>query len=192
VIIVLVVALGLAMLARHAGSWLVVDQPQPGDAILVLGGDHNDLRYHRGLELLQNGQAGVLFVDSNADEIQFGEPLTMQCERFLRRTAGNWAQQAHVCAIEGDSTERETKYAASCLGSVSAAKVRLVTSAFHTRRALSIFRKRLPQYEWATIAVVDDSRFGDRWWQRREWAKTTLMEWLKMFWWETVDRWRKG
>ena len=189
-IVASVAVIALLLLGRHAGSLLVIDQPRPADAIVVLGGDHNDVRYQRGLALLQSGQAQELFVDSNSDEIQFGEPLTVQCERFLQRTAGKWMQQAHVCPIKGDSTMLETQYVARCLGSISATNVLLVTSAFHTRRALSIFRKRLPQYHWTVVAVADESRFDERWWQRREWAKTMFLEWLKMCWWQCVDRWR--
>jgi hypothetical protein len=168
----------------------VINQAVPSDAIVVLGGDHNDLRYRRGLELLESGQARVLFINCNADEVQFGETLAVQCERFIQRTAGNWAEQAHVCPIEGDSTGGESQYVARCLGSTPARKVLIVTSAFHTRRALSVFRRRLPQYQWAVVAVTDDTRFDERWWERREWAKTTLIEWMKMFWWESVDRWK--
>jgi uncharacterized SAM-binding protein YcdF (DUF218 family) len=188
---VILAAVAAIILGRYAGSLLVISQYQPADVIVVLGGDHNDLRYNRGLELLQHAQGGVLFVDSNSDEIQFGEPLTVQSERFIQRTAGNWIEHAHVCPIEGDSTERETEYVARCLQTVRADTVLLVTSAFHTRRALSTFRGRLPQYHWSINAVEDDTRFGEKWWQRREWAKTTFMEWLKMLWWESIDRWRK-
>jgi uncharacterized SAM-binding protein YcdF (DUF218 family) len=189
-IVALVAIIALLVLGRYAGSCLVIDQPGPADAIVVLGGDHNDVRYQRGLALLQSGPAQDLLVDSNSDETQFGEPLTVQCERFLQRTAGKWTAHAHVCPIEGDSTVLETQYVARCLGSTSARNVLLVTSAFHTRRALSIFRKELPQYHWSVVAVRDESRFNERWWDRREWAKTTFLEWLKMCWWESVDRWR--
>ena len=53
-----------------------------------------------------------------------------------------------------------------------------------------IFRHRLPQYQISVAAARDSSRFGERWWTRREWAKTTFDEWIKMLWWEAVDRWR--
>ncbi len=32
--------------------------------------------------------------------------------------------------------------------------------------------------------------FGTRWWHRREWAKITFNEWLKVVWWNAVDRLR--
>ena len=69
--------------------------------------------------------------------------------------------------------------------------VLLVTSDFHTRRALSIFKSRLPNYRWSVAACRDDSVFQPDWWRRREWAKTAFMEWTKLIWWEAVDRWRE-
>jgi uncharacterized SAM-binding protein YcdF (DUF218 family) len=66
----------------------------------------------------------------------------------------------------------------------------LVTSDWHTMRARSIFRHRLPQYHWSVAAAKDPRLFGVRWWHRREWAKITFNEWLKVIWWNAVDRWR--
>ncbi|HYX53957.1 MAG TPA: hypothetical protein VE783_10945, partial [Candidatus Limnocylindrales bacterium] len=60
----------------------------------------------------------------------------------------------------------------------------------HSRRALSIFRKKLPQHHWSVAAALDPDVFGTHWWQHREWAKMTFLEWLKTLWWDGVDRWR--
>jgi len=65
-----------------------------------------------------------------------------------------------------------------------------VTSDFHTRRAFSIFSQRLPKQRWLIASATNNSDFGMDWWQNREWAKTTLLEWTKLVWWEIVDRWR--
>lgn len=66
----------------------------------------------------------------------------------------------------------------------------IVTSDYHTRRALTIFRDHLKQYQFNGAAARDPSRFGTAWWTNREWAKATLDEWMKLVWWEAVDRWR--
>jgi uncharacterized SAM-binding protein YcdF (DUF218 family) len=68
--------------------------------------------------------------------------------------------------------------------------VLIVTSEFHTRRALSIFRHELRGKSFSTAAARDDREFGTRWWQHRQWAKTCLYEWLRLVWWNLVDRWR--
>ncbi len=69
-------------------------------------------------------------------------------------------------------------------------KVLLVTTSFHTRRALSIFRKQLPAYEFSIAAVNDPRQFGVNWWSNRQWAKVNLEEWMRMTWWQLVDRWK--
>jgi len=68
--------------------------------------------------------------------------------------------------------------------------VLLVTSDFHTRRALSVFRHEIPGYEYSVAAARDDAQFGDKWWTHRQWAKTFVNEWLRLIWWSAVDRWR--
>ena len=42
----------------------------------------------------------------------------------------------------------------------------------------------------STAAAQDPTHFGTRWWTNREWAKTALDEWVKLAWWEMVDRWK--
>jgi DUF218 domain len=190
VIIAIVVALAVVLLGRTAGAYLVLDSPERGDAIVVLGGDRNDCRYYRALRVLNDGNSRLLFFDSNTDEVNFGRTLAAQQEEFIRRSVGKLIDQVRVCPIQGDSTEGETKYVQRCLQDRGLNSVVLVTSDFHTRRALSIFRQRLPQYHWSVAAARDQTRFGEKWWRQREWAKTTVLEWVKLIWWETIDRWR--
>jgi hypothetical protein len=47
----------------------------------------------------------------------------------------------------------------------------------------------LPEYDFEIAAALDSRTFGVNWWEHREWAKTTLLEWSKLIWWEVVDRW---
>jgi hypothetical protein len=109
--------------------------------------------------------------------------------------AEHWAaaqpqsQWISVCPIQGLSTKAEAAEAAACLGNLGAHSVLLVTSEFHTRRALSTFRKEQPKFIFHVTAAYDPTQFGERWWLHRQWAKTNLDEWLRLVWWECVDRW---
>ncbi len=78
-----------------------------------------------------------------------------------------------------------------CLQPLHARRVLIVTSDYHTRRSLMIFRHCLPQYQFSVAGAVNPSQFGQAWWSNREWAKTTFDEWLKMLWFQLVDRWRR-
>jgi hypothetical protein len=41
------------------------------------------------------------------------------------------------------------------------------------------------------VAAATDSRqFGMNWWTNRQWAKVNLEEWMRLTWWQLVDRWR--
>jgi hypothetical protein len=183
----IVLAFGMASLEK-LGEYLVSDHPAPADVIVVLTGDRNDRRFFRGLELLRNGYAPRMLVDANSDMIFFGRTPAVLEDQLIRSLSLN-IDQVQVCPIQGDSTDEETRYVAQCLQTNQISSVLLVTSDFHTRRAISIFKRRLPKYRWSIAASRDDSVFNQHWWQRREWAKTAFMEWAKLIWWEAVDRW---
>ncbi len=183
----LIPVLILVALASQAARFLIVDNPQKSDAILVLAGE-TAVRPTRGLELLRQEMAPHLFVDVEAGSLLFDQRLVDIAQKYI----GTLPDQARVsvCSISGLSTNAETIDARRCLDSIGARRVLIVTSEFHTRRALSIFRKRLPQYQVSIAAARDPNHFGNAWWTNREWAKITFDEWTKLIWWNCVDRWR--
>ena len=185
----IVLVLGLTAL-KKTGEYLVVDQPAHVDVIVVLAGDRNDRRFSRGIELLHEGYAPRMLVDANSDMILFGRTPAVLEDQLIRSLSLK-ADQVKVCPTQGDSTDEETRYVAQCLQTHQISTVLLVTSDFHTRRAISIFKRRLPKYHLSVAACQDDSVFKQNWWRRREWAKTAFMEWTKLIWWEAVDRWRQ-
>jgi len=173
-------------LAANAGSYLVVDAPRPSDAILVLAGE-TDQRPRRALELLAQGYGRRVVLDVANDERFYGTTLSALAENYI----GNLPQASSVsiCPIDGLSTKDEAKDAEKCLLREGAKSVLIVTSDFHTRRALSIFRRELPGHQYAVAAAHQPREFGVRWWTHRQWAKTFLDEWLKLLWWKVVDQW---
>ena len=94
-----------------------------------------------------------------------------------------------MCPIEGLSTKDESKDAAGCLSRVGSKSVLIVTSDFHTRRALEVFRREVPQYDYSVAASRETTQFGTRWWTHRQWGKTFVDEWLRLIWWNVVDQW---
>src|SRR5579859_718245 len=186
----LLLLLAFLLFARFAGSMLVRDHPEKSDVIVVLAGDSQDERYRRGMELLRAGYARHLLLDASSDSRYFGRTPAKYAEAFLKQDAKEMSSQVSVCAFELDSTLTETGYVGKCLELLHPAAVLLVTSDWHTMRARSIFVHHLPQYHWSVAAAKDPRLFGTRWWRRREWAKVTFNEWLKVVWWNAVDRWR--
>ena len=174
------------------GGQLVIDKPEKSDAIVVLAGSETDSRYWHALELLRAGYAQHLFLDA-VDGVTYGHSLVDLARGFVARTAGADASRVTVCPVEGDSTKDEAPQVGACLLTLQPTPhhVMLVTDEYHTRRALSIFRNRLPQYRWTAAAAKNPAIFGLPWWKQREWAKTYLTESEKLLWWELFDRWRK-
>jgi|HubBroStandDraft_6_1064221.scaffolds.fasta_scaffold46682_1 uncharacterized SAM-binding protein YcdF (DUF218 family) len=192
-VILLVVILAVCVfIFCQPGGFLIVNNPEKSDAIVVLGGDAADQRYARGMELLRAGYARRIFVDATTG-VTYGHSYVDLAREYVGRTAGVNASQVSVCPIVGDSTKVEAQQVNICLQTMQPPprSVILATDSYHTRRALSIFRTELPQYKWTAAAADVDFLFGLPWWKEREWAKTYVTEWEKLLWWELVDRWHK-
>ncbi|MBZ5615328.1 MAG: YdcF family protein [Acidobacteriia bacterium] len=177
----------LVALATQAARFLVVDEPAKSDAIVVLAGETN-VRPARALELLRLGFAPRLFLDAQTRDLIYDQRLTDIAQRYVNALPE--ANQISVCPVVGFSTNAEADDVNRCLQPLGARRVLIVTSDYHTRRALMIFHHRLPQYQFHVTAARNPLQFGEAWWTHREWAKVTFDEWSKMLWWEAVDRWR--
>jgi DUF218 domain len=174
-------------LGAKAGSFLIVDAPERSDLILVLAGETNR-RPERALQLLAQGYGSriILDVPTNATIYEFSQiQLAQQYIHDLPQGV-----VVSICPIQGLSTRDEARDVAQCLAREAAKRVLIVTSDFHTRRALSTFRREIPQYTYSSAAARDDEQFGAQWWKHRQWAKTFVDEWMRLIWWEGVDRWR--
>jgi hypothetical protein len=182
------VLIGLSVgLAAKAGSFLVVDAARPSDVILVLAGE-TDRRPERALQLLAQGYGRrvVLDVPTNSKLYEFTQiQLAQKYVQDLPQGAS-----VSVCPIDGLSTKDESKDAEKCLAREGGKSVLIVTSDFHTRRALSVLRREVPGHEYSVAAVWNGEQFGVRWWTHRQWAKTFMDEWLRLMWWKVVDQWR--
>lgn len=173
-------------LAANAGRFLVVDAPSRSDVILVLAGE-TEHRPARALDLLDQGYGRRVMIDVPADARTYGFTDVELAGKYVQ---GLSQRAVETCPITGLSTRDESYDAAQCLASAGAKKILIVTSDFHTRRALSIFRHEIHGYSFSTAAAHDETQFGTQWWTHRQWAKTCVDEWLRLVWWNGVDRWR--
>lgn len=182
--VLMLLLLGCAFIA---GRILVVDEPERADVILVLAGE-TDRRPARALELLSQGFGGRVIIDVPAEARIYASSQVALAERYVQNLAQH--DQVSVCPIEGLSTRDESRDAAKCIEKQHGSRVLIVTSDFHTRRALSIFRREIPSCSFSTAAAHDETQFGTHWWTHRQWAKTCFEEWLRLIWWNAIDRWR--
>jgi len=176
--------LGIGLLS-HAGSFLVLNAPERADAILVLKGA--DSLYGHAVELQKQGYADRILLDASVSQIIYGRSQAALATEFLNRTSPGLVE---VCPTFQDSTFAEAADVKRCLARLNISSVLIVTSDFHTRRALEIFRKRLPQYHWSVAAASAPYHDADQWWKHRAWARTVLDEWEEFTMWKLIDQWR--
>jgi hypothetical protein len=185
-IAVLVLVL-LLLFSVNAGRVLVVDAPQPSDLILVLAGE-TEHRPEEALALLHQGFGRRVLIDVPADTRIYNVLQLELAENYVRSLPDSAALR--LCPIVGLSTQEETQDVEKCLTPQDGSRILIVTSDFHTRRALSIFRHELRGKTFSVAAAHNPPEFGIRWWTHRQWAKTLAGEWVRVIWWNFIDRWK--
>jgi hypothetical protein len=186
-LVVLGTILGIFLFVMDAGNLLVIDDPQPSDVIVVLAGE----THHRpmtGLKLLDRGYSHRMLIDVPAAATIYKYSQIQLAQEYMRDLPE--AASMEICPIEGLSTREESHDVVKCLAHETGSRILIVTSDFHTRRALSIFRHEISGKTFTVAAAHDDSEFGPRWWTHREWAKTCLYEWIRVVWWNAIERWK--
>jgi hypothetical protein len=173
--------------AANLGRALVVDAPERADVILVLAGE-TDRRPAVAMQLLDQGYGRRVLIDVPAAERIYSFSQAQLAEKYIQGLPQ--AASVRVCAIEGLSTLEESHDAEKCLAGESGSRVLIVTSEFHTRRALSIFRHEIRGKSFSVAAARDEKQFGTRWWTHRQWAKVCMEEWLRVLWWNAIERWK--
>lgn len=185
---VLIVLVALAIfLFSTSGQFLIVNRPQHADAIVVLAGE-TDRRPALGLQLLQQGYAPKMLLDVPANAKIYDETMLQIAQQYVRELPQ--AQSVIICPIYGLSTKAESQDVSQCLKTLGVHSILVVTSDYHTRRALSTFHHELPSMQISVAAATDPQQFGGAWWKHRQWAKLNFDEWQRLVWWQTIDRWR--
>ena len=177
----------VVVFAANAGRLLVVDAPEPSDVIVVLAGE-TDRRPALALQLMEQGYARRELLDVPATARIYEFTQVELAQKYIQDLPHG--KSIGICMINGMSTRDESRDVGKCLASQEGSRVLIVTSEFHTRRALSIFRREVPGKTFSVAAARDGSQFGTKWWTQRQWAKTCVEEWLRFIWWKAVDEWR--
>jgi uncharacterized SAM-binding protein YcdF (DUF218 family) len=170
-----------------SGRFLIVNEPERADVIVVLAGEW-DARPARALQLLHENYASKVILDVPGNVKIYDRSLLEIAQGYVDKLPE--AKFISICPIFGLSTKTEAHDVARCLQPMGVHRVLVVTSEFHTRRARSIFRHELSNYEISVAAAYDARQFGVAWWENRQWAKIDFDEWIRTVWWQGVDRWR--
>jgi hypothetical protein len=177
----------LVWAGAKAGGFLVLDEPRESDVILVLAGETNR-RPERARQLLSQGYGRRIVLDVPVEARIYEFTQLQLAQKYVQDLPEGVS--ISVCPIEGLSTKDESRDAEKCIAKAGGGSVLIVTSDFHTRRALSVFRREAPGHEYSVAAARDDAQFGVRWWTHRQWAKILVDEWMRLIWWKVVDQWQ--
>ena len=164
----------------------MVNDLQQADVIVVLAGETNR-RPALGVQLLSQNYAPKMILDVPANDVIYDQNQIDIAKAFIQKTPQR--QSVEICPIVGLSTKAEARDVARCLSQTGGHRILVVTSDYHTRRARSIFQHELRGYQIFVTPVPDPAQFGTSWWRHRQWAKMNFDEWVRLMWWELVDRW---
>lgn len=136
------------------------------DAIVVLGGEVL-YRPPRTLELYQQGAAPQILVTGLGD-----------CEEYRTLLVGKGVPQAAIqLECRSRTTRENAQFSVPLLRALGARRVIIVTSWFHSRRALHCFRHYAPEIEFISMPTIADQPTS-RWIaHQRGWV---LKEYLKL------------
>ena len=162
------------------GEALVNDQsPQKAEAVLVLAGDAVGNRILKGVELVQQGFAPVIYV--SGPEGYYGHSEDQLAIEFALKR-GHPPQWFVGVPNHAESTLDEARIMLPILRAKGVRRLLLVTSNFHTARAARIFRRiAAPGMEIVSVAAKDASFAPQGWWNNRRGQKVFFYEASKTF-----------
>lgn len=149
----------------------VEDGATTTDALVVLTGGAD--RLEAGLRLLEAGRGRKLFVSGVHRGVDLPE---------LLRKAHVAPAQAQCCIVLGhaaDDTVGNAAETAAWMRGQGFASLRLVTAAYHMRRALLEFRRAMPDAAIVAHPVFPDAFKRDQWWRWPGTAHLLAVEYTK-------------
>jgi len=161
------------------GAFLVEgESPSRADLIVVLAGDLYGRRILKGAELVKEGYAPYVLVSGpgglyGLHENELAIPFAVK--------HGFPAAWFIAFPHESHSTDEEARAILPELRKRNAQRVLVVTSDYHTRRALHTLRARWPEIDIRMVAAPDEFFSPYGWWHTREGRKTFFLECTKTF-----------
>ena len=156
------------------GSMLAnAEAPRPADLIVVLGGDFSGNRILRAAELERQGFAPKVLSSG-------GRPVygTLESELAIDFAVRHGFERSGFIASSYPalSTRDEAKAIVSMLRRFGVHRCLVVTTVWHTARALRIFRREAKDLNITMVAAPDPYWINGRWWTNREGRKEWLLE----------------
>jgi uncharacterized SAM-binding protein YcdF (DUF218 family) len=161
------------------GAFLVqAEMPSHADVIVVLAGDPYGNRILRAAELVKQGYASKVLVSGPGGIYGLHE-----CDLAIPFAVRHGYPASWFLPVphNAHSTEEEGQAVFPVLQELRVHTALVVTSDYHTRRALRTLRPQWPGVDIHMIAAGDQFFSPYGWWHSREGRKTFLLEWTKTF-----------
>ena len=178
--LVLLFAVFHAALLGALGDWLVVGQRcEQADLVIVLAGDRGE-RLDHALALYRRKAAPKLLMSGGpiVGAATWAEIMQGQAVRQGVPAEDIWIQDRSL------TTEEDARFCAAILGAHPEIRtVCLVTSGYHSRRALGLFRKALAgRVTLMSDPSVPASWKEDPWWRNDPGRLAVFNEYVKLAW----------
>jgi len=185
VLVSFVIFCAVLYLARHpilrftAESWIIEDQLEKADVLIVLSDDNFYAdRATRAAELFREGKAPVIVASGRRLRPGAGIAELMEHDLVER---GVPKDKIVRFAHDGESTLEEAEALARLAKERKWHSAIVVTSNYHTRRARYIFQRVFPLAVEVRIASARDGNFDpERWWEKRKSIKELTAEFAGM------------
>lgn len=150
------------ILAPFLATNLIVEKPlETADAILVLGGSHTYLeRTNKAAELYRKGAAAKIYLTDDGEQAGWSHaeqrnPWFVELARDALIANGVAAENIEILQPQVSGTIYEARLLAEKAKSTNLKSILIVTSAYHTRRALATFERAFAENNpSATIGII--------------------------------------
>ncbi len=159
------------------GAALITAQPPAkADIAVVLAGDFSGERILRAANLAAAGYVPRVLISGQNGPFD-GQEANLAIAFAVRK---GHPESIFIPATNlARSTREEAAALTPILRRLGARRVLLITSDFHTARAVRLFRRAAPDLEFAAVASPASAFDPADWWKSREGRKTVLLEWIK-------------
>ena len=161
------------------GNWLMLpSQTEKADVIVVLAGGGPE-RMMKGIELYKQGLAPELWYTG---DVPFDEMSSFTDGELARRFALDQGVPASALRLlSTSSTWEDGQQIAAALRQVGASRLLLVTSWYHSRRAMCVLHWHLQGTQVVVFynGPALHTAGPDNWWQNEEGLVSVVNEWFK-------------
>lgn len=177
----------VALLGLKAGTWLVQeDALQASDAIVVLGGQV-PFRAKEAAAIYAQGWAPEVWLTTNRltqeDEalaqLSIPRPTDADYSRRVLERLGVPSRAIRQLPEPVANTADEMRAVSAALSTSTSKRVIIVTSAYHTRRVKTLWRKLAARGLSATVRYTPDDPYdAEHWWRTTPDSMAVAREWF--------------